>query len=73
MKATLFWLLAFIITAGTAVVQRMTGPSYPESGSVLFGDSIVEYRFDRSYAGESDAPVVLEPTPGREAAVSSAA
>jgi len=67
MKATLFWLLAFIITAGTAVVQRMTGPSYPESGSVLFGDSIVEYRFDRSHAGESDAPVVLEPPPDTRA------
>jgi hypothetical protein len=31
-----FWIIAFIITAFTAYYQRVTGPSYPLSGSASF-------------------------------------
>ena len=35
-KSILFWSIAFIITVIFAVFQKMTGPSNPKSGSVLF-------------------------------------
>jgi len=47
-KIVLFWILAFIITAGSAYYQRLTGPTYPESGIVSFQGKEIKYKFDRS-------------------------
>ena len=47
-KIVLFWILAFIITAGSAYYQRLTGPTYPESGVVSFQGKEIKYKFDRS-------------------------
>ncbi|MGB5875327.1 MAG: hypothetical protein WBG01_07960 [Bacteroidota bacterium] len=59
-KTVFFWILAFIITAGSAVYQRMTGPSYPVSGSAPFAGAEVSYRFARSHGEDSDHTVRLQ-------------
>lgn len=48
MRTFLFWLLAFLITAATAIYQRATGPTYPVSGKQEFYGSQIEYKFKRS-------------------------
>lgn len=58
-QSLLLWIVAFLITAASAVYQRVTGPTYPVSGAVRFGDRDIAYRFNRSHAGETDAPVTL--------------
>lgn len=47
-KKLLLWLLAFLITAATAVYQRMTGPTYPISESKKIGNTEISYRLLRS-------------------------
>ena len=53
-KTVLFWILAFIITAASAIYQRMTGPTYPVSGSAKFENSTITYKFERSHSTNSD-------------------
>jgi hypothetical protein len=55
MRTTLFWIIALIITVGSAVYQRVSGPTYPESG---ISDGI-KYKFDRSHSVSSDQVVEL--------------
>lgn len=60
MKPSLIlWTAAFFITVGVAVFQRVTGPTYPASGTVRFGHDDVAFRFERSHAGGGDAPVLI--------------
>lgn len=58
-KKILLWVLAFVITAGTAIYQRSTGPTYPVSGNEQIAGSEVQYKFFRSHGGESDHEVSL--------------
>jgi len=60
MRTFLFWLLAFIITAATAVYQRATGPTYPVSGKHEFYSSQVEYKFKRSEDVGTDCVVEVK-------------
>ena len=60
MKRTfLLWAAAFVITAGSAWYQRVTGPTYPLSGTLFLGERAIHYRLERSHGGNSDAPVAL--------------
>jgi len=59
-QSVLFWILAIIITIGSAIYQRITGPTYPLAGTVtLPGGQAVSYSLDRSHAGGDDAPVAV--------------
>lgn len=60
MKKTLFWFLAFIITAASAVYQRMTGPTYPIRGKVALTDGEIRFQLPRSAEITSDCEVSLE-------------
>ena len=60
MKKILFWLLAFIITAASAVYQRMTGPTYPVSGKAALADGEVHFKLPRSAEITSDCEVSIE-------------
>jgi hypothetical protein len=53
----LIWFIASVVTVLSAYYQRVTGPTYPSSGSVVFRGQKISYSFDRSHAGESDASV----------------
>ncbi len=58
-KIILFWIIAFIITAASAVFQRMTGPTYPLSGKVTLDGKEIKYKFDRSHSTSEDCKVSL--------------
>jgi len=47
-RSFLFWILAFLITAVSAIYQRMTGPTYPVNGSVLMNGREISYKLKRS-------------------------
>lgn len=59
-KPILFWILAFIITAGSAVFQRMTGPTYPKKGEITFSGQKIIYKLERSHVSTSNYIVELE-------------
>lgn len=64
MKKGLFWTLVVIITLGSAVYQRMTGPSYPVRGKAVVAGTGVRFRLDRSAETGRDAEVaVAAPAP----------
>jgi hypothetical protein len=58
-RTAVLWIVAFLITASIAIYQRMTGPTYPLSGSAVLDDKKVVYRFDRSRGGEGDQEVLV--------------
>ena len=47
-QSIILWTAAIFITAGSAVYQRTTGPSYPLRGSVAIAGKEVAYRLSRS-------------------------
>lgn len=55
----LLWILAFLITAASAVYQRLTGPTHPLRGSVAFQGEQIDYKFLRSQTVEIDVPVAV--------------
>lgn len=58
-RSVLLWAAAFLITAATALYQRMTGPTYPLSGSVIIGEKTISFRLHRSHGGHTDHAVRL--------------
>jgi hypothetical protein len=60
MKKVLFWFLAFIITAASAVYQRMTGPTHPVRGKAALSNGEVNFKLPRSAEITSDCEVGLE-------------
>lgn len=59
MKKLLFWLLAFIITAGTAFFQRMTGPTYPLRKNVSIDGLEFRLRLPRSALTTTDLEIKI--------------
>ncbi len=53
------WLLAFFITAGSAVFQRMTGPSYPKHYVTLLDGKAIEVVLERAHGGITDHAVIV--------------
>jgi len=54
------WVLAFLLTAASAVYQRLTGPTHPLRGEVELGGAKIKYRLIRSHGGDGGAPVRVE-------------
>jgi len=57
MKKFLFWFLAVVITLGSAVYQRMTGPTYPLRGKVVVERTKIKYKLPRNAETVRDAEV----------------
>jgi len=55
----LLWTLAIVVTLGSAVYQRMTGPTYPARGSVALAGEDIRVRLTRTHAGPGNQPVSL--------------
>lgn len=53
------WVVAIVVTLGSAVFQRMTGPTYPARGTVVLGGEEVRLRLPRTHPGPGDQPVRL--------------
>jgi hypothetical protein len=60
MKKVLLWVLAFLITAGSAVYQRMTGPSYPLRGKAALSTGEVGFELPRSAEITDDCEIGVE-------------
>ncbi len=60
MKKVLFWVLAFIITAGSAVYQRMTGPTYAINGRTQLGGSVISFTLETSHETIGDYEIKIE-------------
>ncbi len=58
-RTVLFWTISAIVTISSAVYQRLTGPTYPVTGSQTLSESDISYRLDRSHVIFEDAPVRL--------------
>jgi hypothetical protein len=59
MKKPLFWFLAVVITLGSALYQRLTGPSYPLRGKVVVGGVEIKYKLPRNAETAHDAEVAV--------------
>ncbi|MFZ2054056.1 MAG: hypothetical protein WAU81_07645 [Candidatus Aminicenantales bacterium] len=60
MKKILLWLLAFVITASSAIYQRMTGPTYPLRGKAALSKGEIGFRLPRSAEITADCEVGVE-------------
>ena len=56
-RSIILWILAVLITAGAAIYQRRTGPTYPLDGKINFGGKEIPYHFERSHAGPTNYPM----------------
>jgi len=56
----ILWTAAVLLTLGSAVWQRLSGPTHPTGGSVTLGNTQVEYRFTRSHSTASAQPVRVD-------------
>ena len=59
MRKGLFWLLAVVITLGSAIYQRTTGPTYPLKGKAVIDGAEVKYELLRSAETVGDAEVAV--------------
>ncbi len=56
-KSVILWIVSLLIMLSAAVFQRMTGPTYPQSGSVSIGGKEIKYSLIRSEVTEKDAMI----------------
>ncbi len=59
MRKGLLWTLAVALTVGSAVYQRMTGPTYPLRGKAAVGGAEIRYELARSAETTADAEVAV--------------
>lgn len=61
MKRTItFWILALLITLGSVVYQRATGPTYPINGKIILDGKDVKYSLHRSHGGNTNHTVQIK-------------
>lgn len=58
-QTILLWVLAFVLMAGLAIYQRLTGPTHPKNGSVEISGEKIKYSLLRSWGGNSDAKIEI--------------
>ena len=56
-RSIIWWGVAILITIGSGIYQRRTGPSYPLEGKINFGGREISYHFERSHSGPTDYPI----------------
>jgi len=59
-KEILLWILAFAITIGSAVYQRMTGPTYPSRNKIRVGENTISAKLLRSETTGKDLPIEVK-------------
>ncbi len=59
-KSILLWVFAIVFTLGIAIYQRMTGPTYPQKGSISIAEKEIDFKLLRSHSSSSDAVVSIE-------------
>ncbi len=59
-RSILLWIIAFVLTVLTAAYQRLTGPTYPLSGTANLNGKTIKYSLDRSHGGEKDHQIKIK-------------
>lgn len=59
-KMWIYWVLAFILTIGAAIYQRMTGPTHPRRISTEINGETYKFHLPRSQGGQKDCKVTIE-------------
>lgn len=59
-QSILFWGISLILTVSIIFYQRITGPTYPVSGSVKIENWEIDFEFPRSHPGEGDQIIAFE-------------
>jgi len=59
LKKIAIWTLAVIISLGSMVYQRLTGPTYPKKVTIETADSSYQVTLPRTYDCQGDCPVKL--------------
>ncbi len=59
MKNIWLWILAFLITIGAAIYQRMTGPTYPKKINITLNGKEYKIKLPRSHGGQDQCPVII--------------
>lgn len=57
MKKALLWIFALVLTLGSVMYTRNTGPTKPSKGQVELGSETIEFSLIRTFFRPSDAPV----------------
>lgn len=60
LKKIVFWILAVVISLGTMVYQRLTGPTYPKECTFSHQGAEYSLSLPRSHGGETDCPIELK-------------
>jgi hypothetical protein len=61
MKRTIiFWILSLLITLGSAIYQRATGPTYPIKGKINLDGKDIKYSVARSHGGTTNHTVEIK-------------
>ena len=58
-KPIVLWILAFVVTAASAVYQRVTGPTYPVTETVVLDGRERTIRLERSHSTSSDFGIAI--------------
>jgi hypothetical protein len=58
-RKTFYWIIAFVITLGASVYQRLTGPTYPLDVELTSGQERFSFELPRSHGGKTDCPVEI--------------
>ena len=59
-KKVIYWILAVMVSLGTMVYQRLTGPTYEKDYKISHNGFEYEFELPRSHGGDTDCPVELE-------------
>lgn len=59
LKIILIWFLALVLTLAFVIYQRLTGPTYPVSGTVNVLSEKVKFKLFRTHGGKSDHEVKI--------------
>jgi len=60
LKTILLFFFAFIFTAGLAIYQRMTGPTYPISGKIIIHGETIKYKLLRTSDDPRDQKLMIK-------------
>lgn len=58
-RSITLWVLALLLTLGSAYWQRKSGPTYPVDGTVEIGGTEIQYSLTRSHGGDGDQEIII--------------
>ncbi|MBI2417077.1 MAG: hypothetical protein HYV28_04115, partial [Ignavibacteriales bacterium] len=61
-RSVFIWVIAILVTLGSAYYQRATGPSYPVKGELTLEGTVIQYKLERSHVTGSDYEITIPVT-----------